>query len=123
MTEHSAKLRVFYDGACPLCRRERARYERLAKAGGDRVDWFDINGREDELRRLGIDPYRALTELHVEDEQHRIHRELDAYILLMKRVPLLRAVAWLIGLPLIRPLLSRLYHRSVIRRLKCEGRL
>lgn len=123
MTDSSAKLRVFYDGACPLCRRERARYERMAKAAGDAVDWFDINGREDELRRLGIDPHLALTELHVEDEQRRIHRELDAYILLMKRVPRLRPIAWLIGLPLVRPLLARLYHRSVTRRLKRQGRL
>lgn len=123
MTDNSAKLRVFYDGACPLCRRERARYERLARSAGDEIDWFDINGRDEELKRLGIDPQKALTELHVEDDKHRVHRELDAYILLMQRVPRLRPLAWLIGLPLVRPCLARLYHWSVQRRLARQGRL
>lgn len=123
MTDNSAKLKVYYDGACPVCRRDRRRYEALAGRAGEAVEWFDITGREEELRRRGIDPQRALTELHVEDEQHRIHSELDAYILLMRRVPRLKPLAWLIGLPVIRPLLARLYHLWVIRRLKREGRL
>ncbi|GGO75592.1 hypothetical protein GCM10011348_00740 [Marinobacterium nitratireducens] len=123
MTGQSAKLTVFYDGACPLCRRQRARYERLARAAGDEVVWFDINGREDDLRQLGVDPQLALTELHVGDEAQRIHRELDAYILLMRRVPRLRPLAWIISLPVLRPLLARLYHASVRRRLKRQGRI
>jgi len=41
----------------------------------------------------------------------------------MGKVPLLKPLAWLIGLPLIRPLLARLYHRMVIRRLQRSGRL
>ncbi|MDD2740006.1 MAG: hypothetical protein PHR94_13835 [Methylomonas lenta] len=43
---------------------------------------------------------------------------MDAYILLMNKVPLLKPVAWLIGLPLIRPILVRLYHWQVNRRLR-----
>lgn len=123
MSDASAKLKVYYDGACPLCRRERRRYETLAGEAAESVEWVDITGRDEELRRRGIDPYRALTELHVEDEQQRIHSELDAYILLMQRVPRLRPLAWLIDLPLLRPLLARLYHWSVMRRLRREGRL
>ncbi|WP_374090902.1 thiol-disulfide oxidoreductase DCC family protein [Methylomicrobium lacus] len=85
---------------------------------GDRVCWFDITGQEDRLRELGIDPEKALTELHVQDESGRIHAELDAYILLLRKVPALRPLAWVIGLPVIRPLLARLYHRQVNRRLR-----
>jgi len=54
----------------------------------------------------------------VKDAQGRIHREMDAYILLMSRVPVLKPLAWLIGLPLIRPTLAWLYHRWVGRRLE-----
>jgi hypothetical protein len=69
-----------------------------------------------------IDPGLALRELHVADAQGRIHRELDAYILLMSRVRLLRPLAWLIGLPGLRRLLSALYRASVLRRLRASGR-
>ncbi|MEX6503184.1 DCC1-like thiol-disulfide oxidoreductase family protein [Pseudomonas zhanjiangensis] len=116
------KLKVYYDGACPRCVADRRRYEKLS-AQDDSVEWVDITGRDDELRRLGIDPYCALTELHVQDGQGRIHRELDAYILLMSRTTLLRPLAWLLGLPGLKPLLSWCYRRWVLRRLRREGRL
>lgn len=123
MSETQGKITVYYDGACPVCVRDRRHFEKLAGKRGEQVRWFDITGRDDELRALGIDPRKALTELHVRDETGRILSELDAYILLMGKVPLLKPLAWLIGLPVIRPLLARLYHRSVLRRLRESGRL
>jgi predicted DCC family thiol-disulfide oxidoreductase YuxK len=118
-----AKLKVYYDGACPRCVADRRRYERLRTRSDDSVEWVDISGKEDQLRAAGIDPYLALTELHVEDAQGRIHRELDAYILLMSRTPALRPLAWLLGLPGLKPLFSWCYRHWVLRRLRQEGRL
>lgn len=123
MTTSEDRLRVFYDGACPSCVRDRKFYERLAGRTGDSVEWVDITGRDEELEQLGIDPIAALQELHVEDGRGEIHRELDAYILLMSRVWVLKPLAWLIGLPVIRPALARLYHRWVGERLERTGRL
>ncbi|HEB26293.1 MAG TPA: DUF393 domain-containing protein [Porticoccus sp.] len=123
MIEHrSGKLTVYYDGACPSCVRDRRNYERLAGENSN-VYWLDITGREDELRALGIDPKKALTELHVSDERKNIISEVDAYRVLMNRVPRLKPLAWLIGLPIIRPIVSRVYHWQVNRRLRREGRL
>jgi predicted DCC family thiol-disulfide oxidoreductase YuxK len=123
VAERDAELTVFYDGACPRCIRDRARYERLSGDTGERVCWLDITGRDAELASLGIDPGDALRELHVRDADGRVHRELDAYILLMRRVPVMRPLAWLIALPVIRPLLARLYRAWVLRRLRRTGRL
>lgn len=117
-----ARLKIYYDGACPRCVADRRRYEKLNRNDAG-VEWLDITGREEQLRALGIDPYRALTELHVQDERGHIHRELDAYILLMRRTALLRPLAWLLGLPGLRPLLSWCYRHWVLRRLRREGRL
>jgi predicted DCC family thiol-disulfide oxidoreductase YuxK len=89
----------------------------------DQVEWFDITGRDADLCELGIDPHKALTELHVRDEHQRVHSELDACILLMGKVPLLKPLAWLISLPLIRPTLAKLYHWQVNKRLRRSGRL
>lgn len=116
-------ITVFYDGACPRCRRDRANYERLAGEGGREVEWCDITGRDDALQAEGIDPDAALRELHVRAPDSTVRRELDAYILLMSRVWLLKPLAWLIGLPGVRGLCSRAYRGMVDRRLRKEGRL
>ena len=115
-------LTVYYDGACPSCVRDRDNFEKLA---GDEsnVCWVDITGADEHLESLGIDPHKAVTELHVRDDQGNIVSEIDAYRLLMARVPLLRPFGWLIGLSLIRPLVSRCYRWWVHRRLTREGRI
>jgi len=115
------KLVVFYDGSCPSCIKDRERYEKLAGETGESVEWLDITGKDEQLRAEGIDPDKALRELHVKDAQGRIHSEMDAYILLMSRVPVLKPLAWLIGLPMIRPILARIYHYMVNRRLEKSG--
>lgn len=115
------KLTVYYDGACPKCIRDRERYEKLAGRAAEQVCWFDITGQDNRLRHLGIDPQKALTELHVRDIDGRIVSELDAYILLFNKIPKLKLVAWLIGLPLIKPLLAEIYHRRVNYRLRNRG--
>ena len=117
------KITVYYDGACPRCVQDRRNYEKLAGKAGEGVCWFDITGQDDRLREMGIDPRKALTELHVSDENQQIHAELDAYILLMGRAFLLKPLAWLVGLPVIRPLLSRIYRHGVLKRLRQSGRL
>ena len=123
MKEEKKNITVYYDGACPSCIKDRENYEKLAGKDGEDVCWFDISGQDAHLRDIGIDPYKALSELHVRNEHQHIVSELDAYILLMSRVSLLKPLAWLIGLPIIRPLLSTLYHRMVSHRLKKSERL
>ncbi|OMH25591.1 thiol-disulfide oxidoreductase DCC family protein [Motiliproteus sp. MSK22-1] len=123
MKRSEEKLTVFYDGSCPRCIRDRERYSALAGKSRSDICWLDINGRDEELQKLGIDPKRALLELHVQAPGERIYSELDAYILLMNRVPVLKGLAWFVGLPVVQPILSRLYRWSVVRRLKKQGRL
>ena len=123
MSLEQDRLTVYYDGSCQKCIRDRKNYERLSgKERGD-VLWIDITDKDEELRKIGIDPHKALTELHVKDENQKIHSEIDAYIMLMSKVLVLKPLAWFIGLPLIRPLLSRIYHWQVNRRLRLSRRL
>ena len=123
MNRNKGITTVYYDGACPTCVKDRHYYEKLSGCTGKDIDWFDITGQEDRLREIGIDPQKALMALHVKDENQQILSEIDAYILLLNKVLLLRPLAWLIGLPLIRPTLSKIYSRQVQRRLKNSGRL
>ncbi|MBB3183661.1 putative DCC family thiol-disulfide oxidoreductase YuxK [Halomonas fontilapidosi] len=116
-------LKVYYDGACPICQRDRARYERWAGEAGDQVAWCDVNEHQQTLGEKGVDPEAALLSLHVEEEGGSIQEGIDAYILLMRRVPRLKPLAWLVGLPGIKPALRWYYDRWVRRRLAREGRL
>ena len=116
-------LKVYYDGICPGCRRDRARYERWAGEAGRQVAWCDVTEHQASLREGGVDPQAALLSLHVEEEGGRILEGIDAYILLMRRVPRLRPLAWLIGLPGLKPLLRWCYDGWVRRRLARQGRL
>ncbi|MFY0990756.1 DCC1-like thiol-disulfide oxidoreductase family protein [Halomonas sp. C05BenzN] len=116
-------LKVYYDAVCPICRRDRARYERWAGDAAHSVEWVDVTANEETLRAAGVDPGAALLSLHVEDHEGCIVQGIDAYILLMRRVPRLAPLAWLLGLPGLKPLLERAYRRWVRRRLAREGRL
>ncbi|WP_319783590.1 DUF393 domain-containing protein [Oceanisphaera sp. IT1-181] len=117
------KLVVFYDGSCEGCIKDRANYERWAGAGGNDIYWFDITDRDEVLLDLGLDPSHVMRELHVQTSDGKVLSELDAYILLMQRVPRLKPLAWLIALPIIRPCLSWAYRTWVERRLKRQGRI
>jgi predicted DCC family thiol-disulfide oxidoreductase YuxK len=123
MNRDDGKITVYYDGACPSCVKDRCNYEKLSGRAGRDVVWFDITGQDAFLRHIGIDPDKALTELHIKTDNQKILSEIDAYIVLLRKVPLLRPVAWLIGFPLIRPILAKVYHSRVNRRLKRSGRL
>ncbi|MEH6651250.1 MAG: DUF393 domain-containing protein [Motiliproteus sp.] len=122
MNRSDNKITVYYDGACPRCVRDRQNYEKIAANESEQVLWVDITDRDAELKQLGIDPQKALTELHLTTADGQILSELDAYIVLMARVAWLKPLAWLIGLPGIRPLLSRCYRGMVARRLQRSGR-
>jgi hypothetical protein len=56
------------------------------------------------------------------DENQRFS-EIDAYVLLMSKSPILKPLAGIIGLPLVRPVLSKVYHWKVNLRLRRSGRL
>ena len=120
------KIRVFYDGACPSCIKDRDNYCRLSHEN-ESLQWLDINDKNLDLSQYGIEPLKALTELHIllvhDDGSEEVLSELDAYIVLMQRVWLLKPLALIIGLPGIRQILSFVYRTWVYKRLKKQGRL
>ncbi|MCG2836014.1 DUF393 domain-containing protein [Photobacterium sp. WH77] len=118
----TSKITVFYDGACPTCVRDRKWYESWLGQHPHLVEWYDITGKDEELAAMGIVPDEALRELHVQDNNGAVHKEMDAYILLLKQIWWMRPVAWLMGLSGIRQVLSAVYRRMVDQRLAREGR-
>ena len=120
-------IKVYYDQACPSCRKDRTFYEGLSQSTNDSVHWLDVNEQDACLIEKGIDPKQALLELFIEVENEdgstQILSEIDAYIVLMQRTRLLKPFSFIIGLPVVRPVLSWLYRGWVKRRLTMQGRI
>jgi predicted DCC family thiol-disulfide oxidoreductase YuxK len=86
---------VFYDGACPLCRREIAHYRRIDRS--QRLRWVDAATEVARLAAHGIDLERAMAELHVLDGNGGWHRGVDAFLVIWSRLPAYRWLARLVS--------------------------
>ncbi len=117
----SGAYTVYYDGGCPRCVREMRWYQRFDR--DNRVRWVDIVGREEEIRAEGIDPRRALLELHLRYADGRLVKGVAAFMVLWRQVPAMRPLAWLVGLPVVRPAVEAWYRWVTVRRLRRTGRL
>jgi len=56
-------LTVFYDGSCPLCRREIGFYR--DKRGADRIDWVDVSAVDGGEVATGLSCGQAMARFHV----------------------------------------------------------
>lgn len=115
------KITVYYDGACPRCLRELAIYRRFDRK--HRVDWFDIVGNELLLKNQGIDPDYALKILHIRLPDGSVVRDIDAFIVLLRQIPIFRPLTTLFGIPAVKSLIERRYQRVTLKRLQRQGRL
>lgn len=98
-----AKLKTFFDGGCPLCRREIAHYQRIDRAG--RIQWIDITQEREALADAGLDLSLAMRRLHVQERDGRLLSGIDAFVAIWCRLPRWRLLAQIVtGLRLRRPL-------------------
>ncbi|MEW4983027.1 MAG: DUF393 domain-containing protein [Cycloclasticus sp.] len=118
--EKYKQITVYYDQSCPSCVEDRRVFERLAGKRASRFIWFDITHQDEALLELGIQPMKALRELHIKTANGEIYSEMDAYSIIMKQIPLLWPLGVVICLPIIKPILSHFYRKSVDKRLACQ---
>ncbi len=98
---------MFYDGGCPLCRREVGHYRRLDV--DSRVRWVDISTQHELLVSHCLNQSDAMARLHVLDREGRMQTGAAAFVALWSVLPYYRWLARLVtNLGLI-PLLERLY--------------
>jgi predicted DCC family thiol-disulfide oxidoreductase YuxK len=98
---------MFYDGGCPICRREVAHYRRLDRAG--RVRWHDITADSRPLAGLGVGLREAQARLHALDRQGRLRVGAAAFVAVWRELPYWRWLARLADLPGGVALMDRVY--------------
>lgn len=113
---------VFYDGACPLCRREIAHYRRLR--GADRLAWIDIAGVNAPLATYGLSREGAMARFHVLDAAGRWQTGAFGFAELWSHLPAYRWLASTLRSLRLLPLLDRVYVRFARWRLRraCDER-
>jgi predicted DCC family thiol-disulfide oxidoreductase YuxK len=95
--ENSSRPVVFYDGGCPLCRREIAHYQRVDDQ--QRIEWVDIQRQPEQLPMHGLTYEQAMQRMHVRDSDGRMVSGAAAFAALWRHLPRYRWLAGTISLP------------------------
>jgi len=103
------KATMLYDGACPLCQREVAHYEKIDKQ--NYVNWVDISQMPDQLLKYGVDYDTAMARLHVIDKHGRMQSGAQAFLTIWNTLPYYRRLATLIQFFHLTPALEWAYVR------------
>ena len=98
--------RILHNDTCPICAREVAAYDRLARANG--VD-FTVDGL-DRAGEWGLDEDTAARVFRVR-HKGELYEGVEAFRVLWAKLPYWRHLAWFTGLPVIRHIADWAYRR------------
>jgi predicted DCC family thiol-disulfide oxidoreductase YuxK len=111
---------MYFDGGCPLCRREVAHYQRIDRQ--QRVKWVDIDADATALQDIGVSHEAAMKRLHVTDHQGRLVTGAYAFKVLWQELPAYRWLAKLVSPAWLLTTLDKLYSVFANRRYKKRQR-
>jgi predicted DCC family thiol-disulfide oxidoreductase YuxK len=97
-------LTVWFDGACPLCRREIAQFRKLDRRGA--IHFQDVS-RSD--ASCPLDPAELLARFHAQERGLPLVSGAAAFAAMWRAIPLLRPIGELARIPTLLWLLERLY--------------
>jgi predicted DCC family thiol-disulfide oxidoreductase YuxK len=92
------KLRVFFDGGCPMCSKEIGLYKNLDAAGA--IEWLDIS-REDPANTLPLPRETLLARFHVQTPDGRLLSGARGFIEMWHQLPKWRWLAKVCSMPTV----------------------
>jgi predicted DCC family thiol-disulfide oxidoreductase YuxK len=100
-------LTVFFDGSCPLCRREIALYQRAR--GSEAITWHDLAKPQDRELPDGLTLDAALARFHVQTGSGTLASGADGFIQLWLALPGWRWLGRIASIPPVPWLAEGLY--------------
>ncbi len=104
-------LQVFFDGGCPICRKEISTYADADKAG--LIDWVDVSNAQI-AKTLPIDREKLLARFHVRNPNGHLISGVRAFILLWRQLPKWRWLGLAMSTPGI-PVILELVYRGFLK--------
>lgn len=105
----SYDLIVFFDGGCPLCRREIDHYRRLEARKP--ILWIDVTQPDAPLSQYGVERETAMRRFHVMDDHGQFFVGAQGFVTLWTQLPYYHYLASVIRRLSMLPLLDRIYVR------------
>ena len=100
-------IKVFFDGKCNLCSKEINYYKSIADK--NIFQWLDIASNPKYLKSINVLQKDALLYLHATDENNKLFKGVDAFLLIWKNIKYWKILYFLISLPIIKQLSILLY--------------
>ncbi len=97
------QLTVFFDGACHLCSREIHHQQKMLH-GDDSVAFVDIADPAFDAAGYHLDARAVNKHMHVMDQDGKVHKGVDAFAVLWRRIPGYRWLGFLVRQPVLRQL-------------------
>ena len=104
-----ARVTTYYNGACPICRREIEHYKRVTACDNRELTWCDISRQPAAVAALGLDQEAVKRRLHVVDGNGRLLIGVPAFAALWSEIPRYRWLATFVGLPGVRQMAAGVY--------------
>lgn len=104
ISSDSLRPQVFYDGVCPMCRREIAHYRRIDRAA--QIDWVEIQTQPERLQAVELSAANALQRFHLLDAQGQWQTGAYGFVEMWAHLPGYRYLAGAIRLLRLQALLD-----------------
>ena len=107
LSSSTDNLTVYYDGACPLCRREISAYSRMS--GAENITWVDVTNADVGKLGPGLTPELARKRFHVRTGDGQLASGSAAFAKLWMSIPRLSWLGRITELPGVRDVTEVLY--------------
>lgn len=116
LQESKAKPIVFFDGACPLCKKEIHHYQRVDTESS--IEWVDIHLNPERLSDHNIELNAAMERLHSINSDGTTITGVASFLLIWENLTRYKRIASLIRALKLEPLLEFIYTRFAAWRLR-----
>ncbi len=107
-TDQGAACAIYYDGACPICSREIALYQRLSDGAADQPAFENI-AADGAVLPEGVSREDALARLHVRLGSGEVVSGAAAFIAMWRATPRFRLLGRIASIPPLPWLLEKAY--------------
>jgi len=105
--EHKVKPIVFFDGGCPLCKKEIMHYRRIDTDNA--IEWFDIHQEPERLCTYQIELTAAMERLHSINNKGETITGVASFLLIWENLPRYKRIASILRALKLEPFLEFLY--------------